>query len=105
MEAQIELEEHKQENMMLQETIDRVRFEMDTIRQSLNNASASDVEIAWYGAARPVGRVGAGLEVSAGSTAVEDDDTEGEADADEDMIGTIITNRKQVRSSQAVYIY
>lgn len=41
MEAQSEIEEPKQQNMMPQETIDRVRFEMDTIRQSLDNVSVA----------------------------------------------------------------
>ncbi|KAF5327394.1 hypothetical protein D9619_004079 [Psilocybe cf. subviscida] len=97
MEAQIENEEHKQENMMLQETIHRVRFEMDTMRQSLNNASvaggdgydsASSAMSRWLGTELP-------------GQLVEDDDTEGEDDADEDIIGTIIIKRKQADAVEA----
>lgn len=42
--------------------------------------------------------------VSDGSTAVEDDDTEGEDNAGEDVIETIITKRKRVRIPQTISI-
>ncbi|KAF5327753.1 hypothetical protein D9619_004089 [Psilocybe cf. subviscida] len=118
MEAHGELEEQKQENMMLKETIDRVRFEMDMMRQSLDNNGVAGGSGHGSAASTMSRSLGAELQgqlgeweqdgrdeiVSEGSTAVEDDDTEGEDDGDEDVIETIITKRKRKVASRAQVI-
>ena len=38
-EAQVQLEEQKQENLMLKETIDRMRFDMDELRMKADGSN------------------------------------------------------------------
>lgn len=107
--AHAQLDEQKQENLMLKETIDRMRFEMDEMR-SLGAMGAGHGTGSGSGSVRGsvskslgaelLGKMGAqwgmdeeeeeGLDLE-----VEDrEDTEGE---EEDVIQTIITRKKRVR--------
>ncbi|KZT67427.1 hypothetical protein DAEQUDRAFT_391530 [Daedalea quercina L-15889] len=111
--AQAQLDEQKQENMMLKETIDRMRFDMDEMR----NSASSNANQGGSGAASVRGSVSRSLgaellskmkdlkddveleeeeevaDESIVSPGVEDHDTEGE----EDLVETIITTRTKRR--------
>lgn len=113
--AHSQLDEQKQENMLLKETIDRMRFDMDEMR---NNASALGANSGHSSSSNTISKsLGAELagkmkgawgieenipedepdDASEGSTVVEaeeSDSTEGE-----DVIQTIITRKKRVRVS------
>jgi hypothetical protein len=107
-----DLEEQKHENLLLKETIDRMRFDIDELRASsksgLAGQSNSNEE---SGAGNTLQKELAGkmnfdddadeeseANTSTGSTAVEEEiDTEGE---EEDVIQTIITRKKKVRELQ-----
>ena len=104
--AQAQLDEQKQQNLFLKETIDRVRYEMDEMR---NAAPGNIAGIGLSSAANTISKsLGAELmgkmkfdmdsdEDQEGDTTVEDEDkTEGE-DEEEDVVQTIITKRKRVR--------
>ncbi|KAI5119642.1 hypothetical protein M0805_009003 [Coniferiporia weirii] len=113
-EAQAQLDEQKQENMLLKETIDRMRFDMDELR------TKADGSLVPAGSGRDSvhGSIGKSLGVELQrmkgkwpgeddtdedeSTAVSDDgsgdgDTEGE-----DVVQTIITRRKKKVTSRAM---
>ncbi|KAF9533935.1 hypothetical protein CPB83DRAFT_416318 [Crepidotus variabilis] len=120
MQAHTQLDEQKQENMLLKETIDRMRYEMDEMRSAVT--AAANMQSGTNSAAGTISKsLGAELagkmrweeedsdsrehdteeEIgSEASTAVdEEDDTEGEED--EDVIQTIITKRKRKVPSRA----
>ncbi|KAF8895970.1 hypothetical protein BD779DRAFT_1466017 [Infundibulicybe gibba] len=105
--AHAQLDEQKQENLLLKETIDRMRFDMDEMR---NSATANLVGSGQSSAANTISKsLGAELLGKMGDTwgmededeeveeenSVEEDDTEGE-----DFIQTIITRktRKKIPS-------
>ena len=112
-EAQRELDEQKQENLMLKETIDRMRFDMDEMRHSLasgmsnagsagsGNSSAMNTVSKSLGA-ELLGKMKWGME----DEEEEEQDEEGAEDNDqvpsgeetegEDVIQTIITRKKRV---------
>jgi hypothetical protein len=109
--AHVQLDEQKQENLLLKETIDRVRFEMDEMRNSaMPMAGGSGTN---SGANTFTKSLGAELMGKMkGEWGMEaDDDDMGEQDADssiqvkgeeeeiegEDVIQTIITRKKRVR--------
>ncbi|KAJ6561752.1 hypothetical protein B0H19DRAFT_944035, partial [Mycena capillaripes] len=119
--AHAQLDEQKQENMLLKETIDRMRFDLDEMRNS--NAGTAGGSSGQSSAANTVskslgqellGKMGKGWggmeseseedaeeeeEVGAGAssgTPGDDDDTEGE-----DVIQTIITRKKRKVASRA----
>lgn len=110
--AQVQLDEQKQENMMLKETIDRMRFDMDEMRNS-----AANIAQGGSGTASVRGSVSRSLgaellskmkdlteendeeeeeevEETIMSPSPEDNDTEGE-----DVVETIITRTKRVSCS------
>ncbi|KAH9928364.1 uncharacterized protein B0H18DRAFT_1000973 [Fomitopsis serialis] len=111
--AQVQLEDQKQENMMLKETIDRMRFDMDEMRSSassVSNQGGSGTASARGSVSRSLGaellsRMQEGKwemenpneqsDDEASETVVspsaEDNDTE-----DEDVVETIITRTKRV---------
>ncbi|KAJ7081877.1 hypothetical protein B0H15DRAFT_940416 [Mycena belliarum] len=115
--AHAQLDEQKQENMLLKETIDRMRFDLDEMRSSSTGAGGSSGQSS---AANTVSKsLGAellgkmkgwgGMEseseeepdeeeaaMSSGTAAPDDDDTEGE-----DVIQTIITRKKRKVASRA----
>lgn len=113
--AQVQLDEQKQENMMLKETIDRMRFDMDEMR---NSAASAHLTLGGSGNSSAPGSVSKSLgaellskmkdnkwgmdeddededevsrELAALQEAAEEDDTDGE-----DVIQTIITRTKRV---------
>lgn len=102
--AQAELEDQKQENLVLKETIDRLRFDLDEIRTR---------EAQGTGGAHPtpsgsIGRKTLGDELIKSWNAMADEgqeevneQAEDEADSStdgEEMIQTIITRKKRVRA-------
>jgi hypothetical protein len=123
--AQASLDEQKQENLMLKETIDRMRFDMDELRAGLAS-NASGVGSGTSSAPSSVSRsLGAELlsKLTDGGGWIDEDD-EGDSmetlrvlgienqdddTEDEDIVQTIITRTKKVgsrvmisRSSQAL---
>ncbi|EGO24332.1 hypothetical protein SERLADRAFT_361453 [Serpula lacrymans var. lacrymans S7.9] len=112
--AHAQLDEQKQENLMLKETIDRMRYDMDEMRNSATNAtqggssagSSAANSISKSLGAELLGKMGNsrwGLKDEGEETIEEgdsgevemddDDDTEGEEE--EDVIQTIITRKKR----------
>ncbi|KAG6332062.1 hypothetical protein ID866_7025 [Astraeus odoratus] len=102
--AHVQLDEQKQENLMLKETIDRMRFEMDEMRNS--NASGLGGGGSSHGGSQKgsmskslgaelLGKMGGEWDME------EDDSEEGEFDGEntegeeEDVIQTIITRKKR----------
>ncbi|KAJ6544957.1 hypothetical protein DFH09DRAFT_1249157 [Mycena vulgaris] len=118
--AHAQLDEQKQENMLLKETIDRMRFDLDEMRS--NNSGAAAGSSGQSSAANTMSKsLGAELlgkmkggwggmeseseeeaeeeveeEASSGTPGADDDDTEGE-----DVIQTIITRKKRKVASRA----
>jgi hypothetical protein len=106
--AHAQLDVQKQENMMLKETIDRMRFDMDEMRNAATNAAAGSGpssaanSISKSLGAELMGKMGGGWE----DDAIEDKGDSGELDMDEnedtedeeDVIQTIITRKKRVSS-------
>lgn len=103
--AQAQLDEQKHENMMLKETIDRMRFDMDEMRNNATNAQAAGGNASarntlskslgaellskmgsgeWESEESEEGSSGTSLEIES------DGDTEGE-----DVVQTIITRTKR----------
>lgn len=119
MGAHTELDEQKQENLLLKETIDRLRFEMDEMRASASAAvpgAGSGTSSATNTMSKSLGAELAGkmkwmdedegaedLSSDTSTTVEDEDETAGEEE--EDVIQTIITKRKRVRLSQASIIY
>lgn len=116
LQAHTQLDEQKQENLLLKETIDRMRYEMDEMRSATSiglgmvgsGASSAMNTLSKTLGAELMGKMKWGIEEEGeqegkddlagdSSTVVEeeDDNTEGE---DEDVIQTIITKRKRVWS-------
>ncbi|KAJ7157627.1 hypothetical protein C8R43DRAFT_1065003 [Mycena crocata] len=118
--AHAQLDEQKQENMLLKETIDRMRFDLDEMRNNSasaaaggsSGASSAPGSVSKSLGAELLGKMGrwGGLEseeeeeeageeeeATPGATlGAEDDDTEGE-----DVIQTIITRKKRKVASRA----
>ncbi|THG97523.1 hypothetical protein EW026_g4492 [Hermanssonia centrifuga] len=111
--AQAALDEQKQENMMLKETIDRMRFEMDEMRTAAASGNAGSGTASLRGTASK--SLGAELlskmkdgvwemeespeaEQEEEEEEAEEEDTEGE---EEDVIQTIITRTKRKVASRA----
>lgn len=108
LEAHTQLDEQKQENMLLKETIDRMRFDMDEMRNAMTavttggsgHSSAANTMSKSLGAELANARWSMEPEESPEpedyhseeTTAVEEEETEEEA---EDVIQTIITKRKR----------
>lgn len=110
-EAQIHLDEQKQENLLLKETIDRMRFDMDELRLKADGNVPSDAtakgqmsnqgslskslgqELARMGGKWPGGE---DSDEEDDSTAVSEDGSAGEGTEGEDVVQTIITRRKKV---------
>ncbi|KAG1852942.1 hypothetical protein C8R48DRAFT_346450 [Suillus tomentosus] len=106
--AHAQLDEQKQENLMLKETIDRMRFDMDEMRSAATNAAAGSGHSSVANTmskslgAELMGKLGEswggeddGLEDEGDSDELEldiNEDTEGE---EEDVIQTIITRKKR----------
>ena len=105
--AQSQLDEQKQQNLMLKETIDRVRYEMDEMRNAApTNIAGSGLSSAANSISKSLGAELMGKmkfdmdldeELEEGDTAVEDDDKTEVEDEEEDVVQTIITKRKRVR--------
>jgi len=117
LEAHTHLDEQKQENLLLKETIDRMRFEMDEMRHAassntlvgggssghssaVNTMSKSlGAELAgkmnWDMDGEGEGDSGEMMMMMSPETTVVDED-ETEVEEDEDVIQTIITKRKRV---------
>lgn len=110
--AHVQLDEQKQENLLLKETIDRMRFDMDEMRNSAvaatggsGQSSATNTMSKSLGA-ELMGKMKGGWgmqdeeedatdeEVDVSAEAEEDEETESE-----DVIQTIITRKKRVRFS------
>ncbi|KAG1729832.1 uncharacterized protein EDB91DRAFT_801445 [Suillus paluster] len=105
--AHAQLDEQKQENLMLKETIDRMRFDMDEMRNAATNAAAGSGHSSAANTmskslgAELMGKMGEswgdeddGIEDEGDSSELEldvDEDTEEE----EDVIQTIITRKKR----------
>lgn len=109
MVAYTQLDEQKQENLLLKETIDRMRFDMDEMRHAMVPGSNSGQSTAANTMSKSLGAELMGqmnwemnssseTEVeelsSDGSLILEEQDTE--VEEDEDVIQTIITKRKRV---------
>lgn len=111
MEAFTQLDEQKQENLLLKETIDRMRFDMDEMRHAMvpgagGNSGHSSVAntVSKSLGAELMGQMNWEMnthaevdtddQVSEGPTIIEEEETE--VDEDEDVIQTIITKRKRV---------
>lgn len=106
--AQTELEDQKQENLVLKETIDRLRFDLDELRTREHAASGGpSATTSQFGSvskslgAELMNRWDA-LTPDSDATAVaeeEEQDEDGDEDSDtdgEEMIQTIITRKKRV---------
>lgn len=106
--AQTELEDQKQENLVLKETIDRLRFDLDELRTREHAASGGpSASTSQFGSVSK--SLGAELMNRWESmsqdeeVAEEEDDEEDEVDGGdsstdgEEMIQTIITRKKRVR--------
>ncbi|KAJ3507753.1 hypothetical protein NLJ89_g6129 [Agrocybe chaxingu] len=116
MQAHTQLDEQKQENLLLKETIDRLRFEMDEMRSAatinIPGGGASGGSSAMNTISKSLGAELAGKmkwmaeqpedeEVAnEASTAVEveEESTAGEDQDEEDVIQTIITRKRKVAS-------
>ncbi|KIJ60404.1 hypothetical protein HYDPIDRAFT_177471 [Hydnomerulius pinastri MD-312] len=115
--AHAQLDEQKQENLMLKETIDRMRFEMDEMR-SLGGIGSNGGPGSASGSARGsvskslgaelLGKMGAqwGMEEDeedgeGESMNVDGDDDEGTEGEEEDVIQTIITRKKRKVTGRA----
>ena len=104
--AQTHLEEQKQQNLFLKETIDRVRYEMDEMRNAApgniagNGLSSGANTVSKSLGMELMGKMKFDMDVDEeledGDTVVEEDKTEGEEE-EEDVVETIITKRKRVR--------
>lgn len=112
--AHEQLDEQKQENLLLKETIDRMRFDMDEMRSGLGNGGgpgsaggSKQGSVSKSLGAELLGKMGRGgwgmdgdeeeeeeeVEVELADVSVDDgEETEGE-----DVIQTIITRKKRVR--------
>ena len=104
--AQAQLDEQKQQNLYLKETIDRVRYEMDEMRNAVpGNITGSGLSSGANTMSKSLGAELMGKmnfdmdtddDLEDGDTAVGDEDkTEGEEE-EEDVVQTIITKRKRV---------
>lgn len=117
--AQATLEEQKHENMMLKETIDRMRFDMDELRNGMSSqGGASGLSSTRNSVSKTLGaeltkmmmhggewgmREDSDEETEASTTLNEDEDdsdTEGE-----DIVQTIITRTKRVRLFYRVFSF
>ena len=104
--AQAALDEQKQENMMLKETIDRLRFDMDEMRAHAGSGlSASGGASAKSTLSKSLGAELMKLQDAGwakeeatpeGSTEPEQENEEDEDSEDEDVVQTIITRTKRV---------
>jgi hypothetical protein len=103
--AQLELENQKQENLVLKDTIDRMKYEMEEMRTSSTSGhSASGVASARNTISRSLGAELAG-KLKDTDWDVEDDPEEQEEESEaisdedaesEDIVQTIITRTKRV---------
>ncbi|KAF4614089.1 hypothetical protein D9613_007473 [Agrocybe pediades] len=116
LEAHTQLDEQKQENMLLKETIDRMRFDMDEMRNNMGNLNAGGSSGQSSNANTISKSLGAELmgqwplsptedrsvddDDSEDGTVIEEEETTVEGD-DEDVIQTIITKRKRKVASRA----
>ncbi|PBL03350.1 hypothetical protein ARMGADRAFT_910387, partial [Armillaria gallica] len=111
--VQAQLDEQKQENLLLKETIDRMRFDMDEMRNSASsvmggssgNSSAANTLSKSLGA-ELASKIKGGWGLEDAEEDVEDEgdsaETTVERDSDgEDVIQTIITRKKRKVSSRA----
>ena len=109
--AHAQLDEQKQENLILKETIDRMRFDMDEMRNSaastaIGGSGQSSVvnTISKSLGAELMGKMKGGWGMESGEEEEEADegvsvDVEKEEDTEgEDVIQTIITRKKRVRA-------
>jgi len=108
--AHAQLDEQKQENLMLKETIDRMRFDMDEMRNAATNVAAGSGpssaanSISKSLGAELMGQMGGSwdhedeVEDEGDSGELEMDENEDTADEEEDVIQTIITRKKRVSS-------
>jgi hypothetical protein len=106
--AQAQLDEQKQQNLYLKETIDRVRYEMDEMRNAVpGNIAGSGLSSGANTMSKSLGAelmgkmnfdMDADDDLEDGDTAVGDEDkTEGEGEEEEeDVVQTIIMKRKRV---------
>ncbi|KAF7332770.1 hypothetical protein MKEN_00160700 [Mycena kentingensis (nom. inval.)] len=109
--AEVTLDEQKQENMLLKETIDRMRFDLDEMRSSSNGASPAGMGGASAQSSAPntmsrslgaelLGKMkewgGMEAEEPPSPANVQNQDTEGE-----DVVQTIITRKKRKVPSKA----
>ncbi|OCB88176.1 hypothetical protein A7U60_g4694 [Sanghuangporus baumii] len=114
-EAQAQLEEQKQENLLLKETIDRLRFDMDelrtkadgsvpetkgTVSQQGSLSKSLGVELARLNHGKWPGGEESDEEES--TTAVSDNESDSGATEGEDVVQTIITRRKKKVASRAM---
>ncbi|KAF8910537.1 hypothetical protein CPB84DRAFT_1763906 [Gymnopilus junonius] len=119
LEAHRHLDEQKQENMLLKETIDRMRFDMDEMRNSMSSSTAGGASgqssaantVSKSLGAELAGKMTWDLEeqsersgyVSEETTVIEEEETEVEGDEEEeDVVQTIITRKKRKVASRAV---
>ena len=112
--AHAQLDEQKQENLMLKETIDRMRFDMDEMRNSATSAamggssggSSAPSSVSKSLGAELLGKMKGGWGMEEDGEEEEEGDVDGfgdlevEGDSDgtegEDVIQTIITRKKRV---------
>jgi cation transport regulator ChaB len=123
LQAHSQLDEQKQENLLLKETIDRMRYEMDEMRSATSSglgvvgsgtSSAMNTLSKSLGA-ELMGKMKWGIEeededtgrddlASDTTTAVEiEEDENTECEDEEDVIQTIITKRTRVRAPPSTY--
>ena len=132
--AHVQLDEQKQENLLLKETIDRMRFEMDEMRTGLNLGLHSGT-LGLPGSGRGtiskslgdelVGKLkwdeeeesAASREAKAEEEEEKEEEEEGNSfnsetaveldgeSGEEDVIQTIITKRKRVRNASYLYFF
>lgn len=104
--AHAQLDEQKQENLMLKETIDRMRFEMDEMRNNASGlgggsgsrGSSQKGSVSKSLGAELLGKMGPQWEMDDEDSDGEEFDPDEEADTEgEDVIQTIITRKMRVR--------
>lgn len=102
-EAQHSLDSQKQENLLLKETIDRLRFDLDEMRTTAQAAGSSRISLPGSHPGTMTRDLAHELQDHLQDTgtgeaeATEDDESDGETTEGEDYVETIITRRK-VRS-------
>ena len=108
-EAQQHLDEQKQENLLLKETIDRMRFDMDELRtkaESQSTGNSNNMPLSQSSVGKNLSdellravNESKDMDTMDEETVVEEIDSGADDTESEDVIQTIITHKKRVRTN------